>query len=206
MDIATSLAPRSDQINADDLVAGPMTVTIREVVGGKGDQPYDFLLVETERAYRPNVTMRRLISSAWGTTDGDQFAGRRLRLYCAKVPDPGGKGLTNGIRVSHVSHIDKRFEVKLQVTRGKRETFTVEPLIETAPPQPAATSPVAALLAQIKEAAAAAQVDIATIAKEWAETHDGQNIREATDLGSLELIRDDLHAKVATPGPTGPSA
>lgn len=133
MDIANSLAPRSDQINADDLVHSPMDVTIREVVNGKGDQPYDFLLMETDRAYRPNVTMRRLISAAWGTTDGDSFVGRRLRLYCAKVPDPGGKGMTNGIRVSHLSHIDQRFETKLQVSRGRRETFTVDPLPDAPP-------------------------------------------------------------------------
>ena len=81
MDIANSLAPRSDQINADDLVAGPMTVTIREVVGGKAEQPYDFLLMETDRAYRPAVTMRRLIAAAWQTTDASKYVGRRLTLF-----------------------------------------------------------------------------------------------------------------------------
>lgn len=129
MDIANSLAPRSDQVNADDLVAGPMTVTVREVIKGKAEQPYDFLLVETDRAYRPGVTMRRLIAAAWGT-NGDQYVGRRLTLY----RDPSirfGKDVVGGIRISHMSHIDKRVEVKLQVTRGKRETFTVEPLIES---------------------------------------------------------------------------
>lgn len=132
MDIANSLAPRSDQINADDLVAGPMTVTIRQVVGGKAEQPFDFLLVETDRAYRPAVTMRRLIAAAWGT-DGDQYVGRRLTLY----RDPTirfGKDVVGGIRISHMSHIDKRVEVKLQVTRGKRETFAVDPLPDAPTP------------------------------------------------------------------------
>lgn len=131
MDIANSLAPRSDQINADDLVAGPMTVTIRQVVGGRAEQPFDFLLEETDRAYRPAVTMRRVIAAAWGT-DGDAYVGRRLTLY----RDPTirfGKDVVGGIRISHMSHIDKRVEVKLQVTRGKRETFAVDPLPDTTP-------------------------------------------------------------------------
>lgn len=131
MDIATSLAPRSDQINADDLVAGPMTFTIRQVVGGKAEQPFDFLLVETDRAFRPAVTMRRLIAAAWGT-DADKYVGRRLTVY----RDPSvrfGKDVVGGIRISHMSHIDKRVEVKLQTTRGKRETFAVEPLPDLTP-------------------------------------------------------------------------
>lgn len=131
MDIANSLAPRSDQVNADDLVAGPRTFTIREVIKGKAEQPYDFLLVETDRAYRPAVTMRRLIAAAWGT-DGDQYVGRRLTLY--RDPEVSfGKDRVGGIRISHLSHIDKRIEIKLQVTRGKRATFSVEPLPGAAP-------------------------------------------------------------------------
>lgn len=128
MDIANSLAPRSDQINADDLVAGPQTYTIREVVGGKAEQPFDFLLVETDRAYRPGVTMRRLIAAAWGT-DASKYVGRRITLY----RDPTirfGKDVVGGIRISHMSGIDKQVSEKLQVTRGKRETFTVDPLPE----------------------------------------------------------------------------
>lgn len=132
MDLTRSLAPRSDQVNADDLVAGPQTFTIREVVGGKAEQPFDFLLVETDRAYRPAVTMRRLIAAAWGT-NGDDYVGRRLTLY--RDPDVRfGKDVVGGIRISHMSHIDKRIEVKLQVTRGKRGTFIVDPLPEAPTP------------------------------------------------------------------------
>lgn len=137
MDIANSLAPRSDQVNADDLVAGPMTVTIRKVVGGKAEQPFDFLLEETDRAYRPAVTMRRLIAAAWGT-NGDTYVGRRLTLY-RDADVTFGKDRVGGIRISHMSHIDKRLEIKLQVTRGKRGTFIVDPLPDApTPPSEAA--------------------------------------------------------------------
>lgn len=128
MDMTQSIAPRSDQVNADDLVGGPITYTIRDVVKGKAEQPFDFLLVETQRAYRPSLTMRRVIVNAWGP-DTTTYAGRRLTLYREPTIQFGGKAI-GGIRISHLSHIDGKRDVMLQVTRGKREKFTVEPLIE----------------------------------------------------------------------------
>lgn len=164
MDISTSLAPRSDQINADDLVAGPMTVTIRKVVGGKAEQPFDFLLEETDRAFRPAVTMRRLIAAAWGT-DGDQYVGRRLTLY----RDPTirfGKDVVGGIRISHMSHIDKRIEIKLQVTRGKRDTFAVDPLPTPAPVDPR----------------------IAALKAEWATADDARKAEIRAEVAAIEGV------------------
>lgn len=131
MDLSKSIEPRSDQINADDLVAGPQTFTIREVVKGKAEQPFDFLLVETDRAFRPAVTMRRLIVGIWGP-DTTAYVGRRLTVY--RDPDVAFGGVkVGGIRISHMSHLEKRFETKLQTTRGKRQTFTVDPLPALSP-------------------------------------------------------------------------
>jgi hypothetical protein len=131
MDLTASTEARSDQINADDLLAGPATYTVREVVKGKAEQPFDFLLVETDKAYRPGVIMRRVIVAAWGK-ESSQYAGRRLTVY----RDPTvrfGSAAVGGIRISHMSHIDKPVEVMSQVTRGKREKFTVTPLPELSP-------------------------------------------------------------------------
>jgi hypothetical protein len=52
-----------------------------------------------------------------------------------------------------------------------------------------------ALLTEIGEAADAAGVERAQIASEWADAHDGQWLSNATDLGALELLRDDLLVK-----------
>lgn len=128
MDLTESIAPRSDQINADDLVGSPQTYTVREVVQGKAEQPFDFQLMETDRAYRPSKTMRRVIVAAWGS-EASNYAGRRLTLYREPSIKFGGT-VVGGIRISAMSHIDKPVEVMLQVTRGKREKFTVAPLAE----------------------------------------------------------------------------
>ena len=128
MDLTASIAPRSDQINADDLIAAPATYTVREVVQGKAEQPFDFLLVETDRAYRPSKTMRRVIVAAWGA-DAKNYAGRRLTLYREPSIMFGGQKV-GGIRISHMSHTKdgKPVEVMAQTTRGKRERFVVQPL------------------------------------------------------------------------------
>lgn len=132
MDLAQSIEPRSDQVNADDLIAGPITYTIREVVGGKAEQPFDFLLVETDRAYRPSKTMRRVIVNAWGS-EAANYAGRRLTLYREPTIKFGGS-VVGGIRISAMSHIDKPVELYTQVTRGKREKFVVQPLGDSPAP------------------------------------------------------------------------
>lgn len=51
------------------------------------------------------------------------------------------------------------------------------------------------LLSQVTEAANAAKVPLTEIEADWAASHDGQFIGDATDVGSLELIRDDLRTR-----------
>lgn len=130
MDISDSLAPKSDQLNADDLVAHPVTVTIAEVTRGNLEQPYNFELVEYPgRPYKPGKSMRRVIVEAWGS-DATTYTGRKLTLY----RDPNikfGPDVVGGIRISHMSHLDKPKTIPLTVTRGKRKPYTVQPLIES---------------------------------------------------------------------------
>lgn len=141
MDMTQSIEARSDQINADDLLAGPATYTIREVITGKAESPFDFLLVETERAYRPSKTMRRVIVNAWGP-EASNYAGRRLTIYREPSIMFGGQRV-GGIRISAMSHIDGPKEVLAQVTRGKREKFVVTPLPDAPAAQPTPPEPTA---------------------------------------------------------------
>ena len=127
MDLTESIAPRSDQLNADDLISGPVTVTIHEVVPGAAEQPVDVRLVEFPgRAYRPSKSMRRVMVMAWGV-DASTYAGHRLTLY--RNPEiTFGKDKVGGIEISHLSHLEKPLTVALTATRGKRKSFSVKPL------------------------------------------------------------------------------
>jgi hypothetical protein len=129
MDMTETIAPRSDQINADDLMAGPVTVTIREVARGSAEQPVDVHLVEFPgRAYRPSKSMRRVMVLAWGA-EASAYAGRRLTLV--RNPDiTFGKDKVGGIEIAAMSDIPKPLTVALTATRGKRRSFTVQPLAD----------------------------------------------------------------------------
>ncbi len=132
MDLTASIAPNSDQLDAEDLLSGPRDVTIAEVrQGPSSEQPVNIFLQEFDRPWRPAKTVRRILVAAWGP-DASTYVGRRLRLY--RDPDVKFGGMAvGGIRVSHLSHIDKRMQLALTATRGKRGMHVVEPMPEAAP-------------------------------------------------------------------------
>lgn len=134
MDLTDSIAPRSDQLNADDLMAGPRTVTIAEVRPGNSEQPVVVELDEFPgRPFKPSKSMLRVLVAAWGK-DTTGYTGRRLTLYRDPAVRFGGQDV-GGIRISHMSDITKRLTLALTVTRGKRAPYTVEPLAEVKGPR-----------------------------------------------------------------------
>ena len=135
MDMTSTIQPRSDQLNADDLLTGPMTVTITEVTQGNAEQPVNVNTVETPgRPYKPSKSMRRVMVAAWGK-DASAYAGRRLTLYCNPEIKFGGAKV-GGIEISHMSDIDADLKVSLTATRGKKKLHTVKPLAAPAPYTP----------------------------------------------------------------------
>ena len=132
MDLTESIAPRSDQLNAEDLLAGPRIVTVEKVTKGSSEQPVNIHLVEFPgRPFRPSKTVRRILVAAWGA-EASAYAGRRMSLYRDPAVRFGGQDV-GGIRVSHMSHISKRLTLALTVTRGKRAPYNVDPLPDGPP-------------------------------------------------------------------------
>ena len=132
MDLTPSIEPKSDQLNAEDLLTGPRTFTIEKVSAGNSEQPVNVHLVELPgRPYRPSKSMRRLMVAAWGK-EANIYAGRRLTLF--RNPEIKFGGIeVGGIEISHMSHLDKPLTVPLMVSKGRRKNFTVKPLAEAAP-------------------------------------------------------------------------
>lgn len=122
-----SVEPNSDQINAEDFIGGPQTVTVTGHRKGSTEQPVWFEIAEFPgRTFRPGKTMRRLMVAAWGPNPAS-YAGRQLTLFL----DPEvtfGKSAVGGIRISHMSYIDQPVTAVLSVSRGKRAPFVVQPL------------------------------------------------------------------------------
>ena len=145
------VAPRSDQMNADDLMSGPRTVRITKVSGtGNGDQPVAVHFEGDEgRPFKPCKSMRRVMVAAWGR-EAAQYVGRSMTLYRDPKVAFGGMEV-GGIRISHMSHIEKRLDLALTVTKAKRAPYRVEVLKQDGPDIEAG---VRALIEQINEAAA----------------------------------------------------
>ena len=132
MNLTNTIIPKSDQLNADDLIAGPVTIRVTAVEAGSAEQPvtirYDG---DKGRPYKPGKSMRRVLVHAWGS-EGAAYVGRSMTLYRAPEIKFGGEAV-GGIRISHMSHLNEPMQFALTETRGKRKQFRVEPLAAEQP-------------------------------------------------------------------------
>ena len=162
-DMTAVIVPKSDQINADDLIAGPRSFTIEAVAINPGtEQPVNIKLVGEPRVWRPCKSMSRVLVAAWGP-DAKVYAGRSLTLYRDPKVKWGGMEI-GGIRVSHLSHIERDMLLQLTATKGKRAPHVVKPL-EDAPTPP-----------KTKQTA-----------EQWASEHRAK-VDEAADLAALDTL------------------
>lgn len=125
--LAKALEPKSDQLNADDLITGPITVRIRKVeVKGDGDQRIlVFYDGDNNKPWKPGKSMGRVLRQAWGAPQN--WIGKWLTLYRDPKVKWAGKE-EGGIRISHMSDIKEKQTYMLTVTKGNRQPFNVLPL------------------------------------------------------------------------------
>ena len=138
MDLTQSILAKSDQLNADDLLSGPRTFTVKEVRRGDDDQPVSIVLAEfpASRPFKPSKTVVRILAYALGKETDDWPEDVRMTLYRDEKVKWAGQEI-GGIRISHLSHIDKRLKVALAESKGKKSLHVVEPLPADAAPSPA---------------------------------------------------------------------
>jgi hypothetical protein len=123
IDLRKALASKSDQINADNLVGGARVV---KIVGAKKGEPVCDLMLEGEtRVWRPCKTVGRIFEACWGKVSA--WIGQSVKIYCEPSVKFQGSAV-GGIRVEAVTGIDSPVTIKLQTSRGKRETITIQPL------------------------------------------------------------------------------
>ena len=134
MDMSQVIAPKSDQINADDLIAGDITITVTDVkvVGGQ-EQPVSIHFAGSQKVYRPCKSMSRVLVAVWGP-DARAYVGRSLTLYRDPEVKWGGMAV-GGIRIRKMTHMpgDRAMTMALTATKGARKPFTVLPLVLDAP-------------------------------------------------------------------------
>ena len=160
-DLRPTIVPKSDQLNSEQLLTGPLTVRVTGVtVTNNAEQPVTIHYEGDDgRPYKPCKTMRKVLILAWGH-DGSAWAGKAMTLFHDPAVKFGGQSV-GGIRISHVSHIDRDIAVALTATKGKKTLHTIKAL-KTEPRQPKQgdTSTVARAH-RIAAAVAAGEIDAA---------------------------------------------
>lgn len=129
-----TIIPKSDQLNAEQLLSEPMTITVTGVRRGADDQP---VVINYEgddgRPYKPCKTCRKILIFAWGD-DGREWVGRSMTLFNNPEIKFGGVKV-GGIRISHMSHIDREIGISLTATKGKKEPVIIKKLAAPAKKQ-----------------------------------------------------------------------
>jgi len=128
MNMLATIVPKSDQINADDLIGQSLTITVNEVkFSGGQEQPVSMYFDGSGKAFRPCKSMCRVLVAIWGP-DAKEYVGRSMTLYRDPSVKWGGMEV-GGIRISHMTHMEAPVTMALTATKGARKPYTVRPLV-----------------------------------------------------------------------------
>lgn len=171
VDISRFIEAKSDQLNADDLIGGPRTITVTKVTGEDGDQPISIHYEgDNRKPFKPCKTIRRVLVAVWGRY-GNDYVGRSMTLYRDDKVTFGGLEV-GGIRISHMSHIEKEMIVVVAKSKGKKAGMKILPLKDA--PSSGAADP----------------------AQKWADGYLAA-VNKAADADALNKFANDKAAKLA---------
>ena len=186
-DMSAVIVPKSDQINAEDFLAGPAIFTIEDVSISPGtEQPVSIRLAGEKRVWRPCKSMSRVLVAAWGP-DAKVYVGRSVKLF--NDPNVTWAGMkVGGIRISHMSDIEREMVIALTATKGKKVMATIKPL-QMEQRQQRQADPNAAANWANEHMAQLGRIDAL-------EDLDAYIAKNAKTLARLKESRADLHDKV----------
>jgi hypothetical protein len=143
IDLSEAAAPKSDQLNADDLISGPITIEITKVNRrDSGEQRISINYAgDNGKPWKPCKGMIRIMIEAWGK-DGAKYPGRKLTLFRNPSVKWSGQEV-GGIQISHMSHIEKNLTTVITESKTKRSKYVVARL-ETEDKQAPVSEPVVA--------------------------------------------------------------
>jgi hypothetical protein len=130
-DVSDTIVPKSDQLNSEQLISGPMTFTITNVSRGSGaEQPISlFYSADPSRPFKPCKTMRKLLVDLWGK-NAAKWIGKSMTVYRDAEVLWAGEAV-GGIRISHMSDIaSDKVERRLQANKKSKKLYTVLRLVD----------------------------------------------------------------------------
>lgn len=196
-DLRPTIIPKSDQLNAEQLLGGPMTITVTEVrIGSSDEQPISIHYEnDSGRPYKPSKTQRKVLLFAWGA-DGRTWIGRSMTLFNDPTIKFGGAEV-GGIRISHISDIERDLQVSLTATKGKKALHVIKRLVAAAAsPQHISAIESAKTVKALKDAFAAAYSSSkdAAIRATYKRTYDARTaaLSKTPAARTLQHFKDDI--------------
>ena len=151
IDMSQTIQAKSDQLNADDLHGVTINAKITNVSRVDGDQPIAINYEgDNNKPYKPCKSMRRIMVQAWGA-DGSKYVGQTMTLYRDENVKWAGQAV-GGIRISHMTGINKKMVVVLAESQKNRKPYTVLPLIVEESAEDKIKAAAKRVIAEIKKA------------------------------------------------------
>lgn len=127
VDIVGACAPKSDQLNADDLINISKTIQITGVKAGNAEQK---IIIHFDgdngKPWKPCKSMIRVLRHLYGDTAA-AWVNHSVTLYNDPEVKYGGVKV-GGIRISHATGIDQPVTLALTAMKGQRKPYQVKPL------------------------------------------------------------------------------
>lgn len=144
MDMTPFIQAKSDQLNADDLIGGPIVVQLLDVRKTGQEQAVSIKISGGHMPWKPCKTTLRIMVAGWGS-NAREWVGRWVELYREPSVKWAGKAV-GGVRIAAMSHLDRPMALTLaESDKGKRQ-HSIRVLTPPSAPQGSPTANLDALL------------------------------------------------------------
>ena len=128
-ELAQALAPKSDQLNADDLITCNKVIVITGVKIDLGSEQKTIINYEGDngKPWKPSKGMGRVLAEILGG-DPSLWAGNSVELYRDKSVSFGKEKNCGGIRICGMSAVKTRTTMLITSSKGKKSSITIEPI------------------------------------------------------------------------------
>ena len=184
MDVSKAIEPKSDQLNADDLITGMRIIKIRDVKfdpTAEAQKLWIYFDGDNNKPWKPCKTAARTLVAIWGA-DASKWVGLRCAIYCDDDVTWGGAKV-GGIRVSRMEGLTSARTLMLTKTRGKKGATVIKPLDPEKSTKARATDQ--APLAPDRETLRSQMADVANDADAKAKWWNGLNADERAVVKDL---------------------
>jgi hypothetical protein len=123
-----ALAPKSDQLNADDLIATNKTIVISGVNINLGSEQKIIINYHGDngKPWKPSKGMGRVLTEILGG-DPDQWTGQTVELFRNKEIR-FGKEKCGGIQICGMSAVHNVTTLLITTSKGKKSSITINPI------------------------------------------------------------------------------